>query len=89
MTEKPHPVPLTPRERVWIDGLRSIAESPLKARIFEALDDLIRIGQQPGCPHSQADGVSCECNGVACDSCASTIERVEVLVTETLPPRAA
>jgi len=87
MTEQPLAIPLTPPERDLIRGLRAIPDSELKRRILDAVDDLIRIGQEPRCTDAQADGVPCGCSRSDCETCNSVFQRVTGLVDQNFPSR--
>lgn len=89
MTEKRLSIPLTTPEHDLIRGLRDIPDSPLKSRILAAMNDLVRLGQEPCCTDAQADGVPCGCGQSQCDACDGALERVDALIETTFPPRAA
>jgi hypothetical protein len=89
MTEKRLSIPLTVPEVELIHGLRDIPDSPLKSRILVAIEDLVRLGQAPGCADAQADGVPCGCGQSQCETCAGALERVDALIETNLPPWAA
>jgi hypothetical protein len=85
MTEDLLAIPLTAFERQLISGLRSIAASPLRARLLAMFDGLVRIGQEPCCVESQADGVPCASVHGQCDACAAVHETIHALAETHFP----
>jgi hypothetical protein len=85
MTELKLSIPLTTAEHTLIRGLREIPESDLKSRILTAVDDLVRLGQEPRCSDAQADGVPCGCAQSQCETCNSVFERIAALVPSGPP----
>ena len=89
MTENLLTIPLTASERDLIFGLRAICDSPLRRRVLGVVDGLVRVGQEPCCVRSQADGVPCDSVHSQCDACDSVFEKVESLVETYFPSPAA
>ncbi len=89
MTEPKLSIPLTTAEHTLIRGLREIPESELKSRILTAMDDLVRLGQEPRCSDAQADGVPCGCAQSQCETCNSAFERLAALLPPSSPHRVA
>ena len=89
MTEQEVAIPLTNRERDLIHSLRAIPDSALKRRILGAVDDLVRLGEEPRCAEAQADGVPCGCSRSDCATCNRVTERLTAIVETNVPTRAA
>jgi hypothetical protein len=89
MTETRRSIPLTTREHELIRGLRDINDSRLKNHILSVMDDLVRLGQEPGCTDAQADGVPCGCAQSDCETCNRVFERVDALAQPNIPNRPA
>jgi len=85
MTDRITAVPLTHRERELIEGLRAIPESALKRKIVSLVDDIVRLGQEPKCVESQADGVPCACVKSSCETCIGVFERLAEIVDQATP----
>jgi hypothetical protein len=89
MTERPIALALTPAESHLIHALRAIPESPVKSRILEIVNELVRIGEDPRCAEAQADGFPCACSSSQCELCNGVFQRLDAVSDSLLPPRAA
>lgn len=89
MTEPFLAIPLSANERNLIFGLRAISDSPLRGRVLAVVDGLVRVGQEPCCVRSQADGVPCDSVHSQCDACGLVFEKVQSLVESFFPFPAA
>lgn len=76
---QPVQVTLTPEEWKLVSALRSVPESPLKARIDALLGELMWFAADPKCTESQGDGVPCTNTNMDCDSCKRVTDLIDVL----------
>ena len=82
MNEKQQALTLTPAERHLVGELHSIPESPLKSRILEIVEELIRVGGTPRCAEAQADGFPCACSSSQCELCNNVFERLDAVAED-------
>ena len=70
---------LRPEERKLVLALRSIPESPLRARLLALVGELCDFVAEPCCAELQADGAPCTSAQAACDQCRKLTELLEGL----------
>jgi hypothetical protein len=77
-------VTLSAEEWSLVSGLRTVPDSPLKARLLTLVETLLHFVAEPKCAQMQADGVPCTSASAQCEECLQVAALLEELTRRAL-----